>query len=234
MTDHNTVSEHDDNSRLKNWVPAWLPTFGFVSDPSEWKRIPKGIKCMSKIPTVGMGGIFMWSPPYFAPKGLRSMGQWPSDVAGSVDDLRSRLVSCANRDLVGKVLLVRTVISNKRAAFTPPVMIFTPVQSAADEVTTTEQRAIWAFAYVSGYNTYNQKHELVYDSIDGIHTTNCSLGKCVFQEQLPTDLKKVYLAEDNEHAAPYSLRTLAEACAAARPMDSRQAPTCYSAPPSEL
>lgn len=197
MTDHNNVPEYDDNTHLKKWMPAWLPNFGFVSDQSEWKRIPKGIKCMSKIPTVGMGGIFMWSPPYFAPKGLRSMGQWPGDAAGSVDDQRSKFASCANRDLVGKVLLVRTVISNKRAAFTPPVMVFTPVQSAADEVVTTDQRAIWAFAYVSGYNTYNQKHELVYNSSDGIHATECSLNKCIFQEQLPVDLKKAYLVEDS-------------------------------------
>tara|TARA_B100000902_G_C27259307_1_gene889730 strand:+ start:418 stop:1074 length:657 start_codon:yes stop_codon:yes gene_type:complete len=189
----------DDNSGMRPWGPCWYPEFGYVME--QWPDWVGDIQVSSSgggvLPDAGRGRFTHVPAGRKWGGGLR-LPKWGEEHG----ELNEREV-WVNRDIVGSFVLIRGSFTEPPYAVRGEIPFNSicgkkvvlphhkhrgPMIEIDDD---THQRLEWMFAYVSGYDSYNGKHKLVFKKGDTFYPGYyVDLDKCVFQEWTRPDMRR--------------------------------------------
>jgi hypothetical protein len=191
----------DDNSGMRPWGACWYPGFGYVMETNQWPdwvgdiqdKGPGGV-----LPDAGRG-MFTHVPTGRKWDGGLRLPKWGEEHG----DLDEREV-WVNRDIVGSFVLIRGSFTKSpysvrgeipfntmcgKKVVLPRCKHLGPMVVIDDD---SHQHLEWMFAYVSGYDSYNGKHQIVFKKGDKFYPGyDVDLDKCVFQEWTRPDMRRL-------------------------------------------
>jgi hypothetical protein len=200
---------NDDNSGMRPWGASWYPGFGYVVETKQWpdwvgdiqgvqREDGRGI-IISGLPEAGRGR-FTHVPAGRKWGGGVTLPKW-GEGHGELDEREVWV----NRDIVGSFVLIRGSFTKPPYSVKGEIPFNTtcdgkkvvkhyarhrgPIVVIDDD---SHQNLEWMFAYVSGYDSYNSKHQLVFKKGDKFYPSYAvDLDKCVFQEWTRPDMRRL-------------------------------------------